>query len=361
MTLTADQASHAAFVTTRFKAGYDLEEVDVFIESIAAALRAWETGPVSGPSYRILASDDVSSKKFSTTSLREGYEQDAIDLFMDEAARTLQDHETRARGHGAVGPGGYGIVRDPNGEDPSGQTAAAGQTATMATADWVQDMKFQATKFREGYEQDEIDEYLDELVATLRAWETSAATGGPPPHGVQTSSDVRNKKFQGTKFREGYEQDEVDKFLDYVMNTLRAYETRSGAGGYGIAGPVGAPDSDLNAGPPDQSWTARTIATEVTADRVSHMTLKRVTWKKAYNLEEIDACMQEIVAALRAWEASAMAGGPPPHGVLTSSDLLNKKFNITKFRQEGYEQDQVDEFLDEVVEVLKAYESRGLR
>lgn len=308
MTLTADQASHAAFVTTRFKAGYDLEEVDVFIESIAAALRAWETGPVSGPSYRILASDDVSSKKFSTTSLREGYEQDAIDLFMDEAARTLQDHETRARGHGAVGPGGYGIVRDPNGEDPSGQTAAAGQTATMATADWVQDMK-----------------------------------------------------FQGTKFREGYEQDEVDKFLDYVMNTLRAYETRSGAGGYGIAGPVGAPDGDLNAGPPDQSWTARTIATEVTADRVSHMTLKRVTWKEAYNLEEIDACMQEIVAALRAWEASATASGPPPHGVLTSSDLLNKKFNITKFRQEGYEQDQVDEFLDEVVEVLKAYESRGLR
>ena len=147
MTLTADQASHAAFVTTRFKAGYDLEEVDVFIEGIAAALRAWETGPVSGPSYRILASDDVSSKKFSTTSLREGYEQDAIDLFMDEAARTLQDHETRA--------------------------------------------------------------------------------SGPPPHGVLTSSDLLNKKFNITKFRqEGYEQDQVDEFLDEVVEVLKAYESR---------------------------------------------------------------------------------------------------------------------------------------
>ena len=230
MTLTADQASHAAFVTTRFKAGYDLEEVDVFIEGIAAALRAWETGPVSGPSYRILTSDDVSSKRFSTTSLREGYEQD-----------------------------------------------------------------------------------------------------------------------------------EVDEFLDHVMNTLRAYEARSGTGGYGIVGPVGAPDGGLNGGPPDQPWAARTIETGMTADRASRKILKRATWKEAYNLEEIHACVQEAVAALRAWEASAAAGGPPPHGVQTSSDLLNKKFNPAKFRQEGYEQDEVDEFLDEIAEVLKAYESRSPR
>ena len=45
----------------------------------------------------------------------------------------------------------------------------------------------------------------------------------------------------------------------------------------------------------------------------------------------------------------------------TSSGLLNKKFNLAKFRQEGYEQDEVDEFLDEIAEVLKAYESRSPR
>lgn len=38
-----------------------------------------------------------------------------------------------------------------------------------------------------------------------------------------TADDVLNKKFQATKFREGYDQDEVDDFLDEVVNTLRAY------------------------------------------------------------------------------------------------------------------------------------------
>ena len=36
-----------------------------------------------------------------------------------------------------------------------------------------------------------------------------------------TPEDVVNKRFQATKFREGYDQDEVDDFLDEVVNELR--------------------------------------------------------------------------------------------------------------------------------------------
>lgn len=36
-----------------------------------------------------------------------------------------------------------------------------------------------------------------------------------------TADDVLNKKFQATKFREGYDVDEVDDFLDEVSATLR--------------------------------------------------------------------------------------------------------------------------------------------
>ena len=36
-----------------------------------------------------------------------------------------------------------------------------------------------------------------------------------------TPEDVVNKRFQPTKFREGYDQDEVDDFLDEVVNELR--------------------------------------------------------------------------------------------------------------------------------------------
>ena len=35
-----------------------------------------------------------------------------------------------------------------------------------------------------------------------------------------TTEDVLNKKFQYVKFREGYEQDEVDEFLDEVVSTI---------------------------------------------------------------------------------------------------------------------------------------------
>ncbi len=42
-----------------------------------------------------------------------------------------------------------------------------------------------------------------------------------------TADDVLNKKFQATKFREGYDQDEVDDFLDEVVTTLKAVATEN--------------------------------------------------------------------------------------------------------------------------------------
>ena len=39
-----------------------------------------------------------------------------------------------------------------------------------------------------------------------------------------TADDVLNKTFQTTKFREGYDQDEVDDFLDEVVNSLRVLQ-----------------------------------------------------------------------------------------------------------------------------------------
>ncbi|SPT53939.1 cell division protein GpsB [Actinomyces bovis] len=42
-----------------------------------------------------------------------------------------------------------------------------------------------------------------------------------------TADDVLNKKFQATKFREGYEQDEVDEFLDDVVEAMRQLEAEN--------------------------------------------------------------------------------------------------------------------------------------
>ncbi|MCL2848604.1 MAG: DivIVA domain-containing protein [Micrococcales bacterium] len=50
-----------------------------------------------------------------------------------------------------------------------------------------------------------------------------------------TADDVLNKKFQSTKFREGYDQDEVDDFLDEVVATLREVHVGGGGGDSGAA------------------------------------------------------------------------------------------------------------------------------
>jgi DivIVA domain-containing protein len=80
----------------------------------------------------------------------------------------------------------------------------------------VENTRFQATKFREGYDQDEVDDFLDRVVATLRG-------DGVDPVRLR-ADEVRTIRFQATKFRDGYDQDEVDRFLDDIVLELRRRE-----------------------------------------------------------------------------------------------------------------------------------------
>jgi DivIVA domain-containing protein len=85
----------------------------------------------------------------------------------------------------------------------------------MLSADDVLNSKFEATKFRDGYDQDEVDDFLDRVVATLRARETGASVRGPV-----TVGELDSTRFQRTKFREGYDTDGVDGLLAEVRQTL---------------------------------------------------------------------------------------------------------------------------------------------
>jgi|GEM_PF-1575025 len=87
----------------------------------------------------------------------------------------------------------------------------------MITADEVLAAKFQATKFTEGYDQEEVDDFLDRVVTTLRARET-----GVPEAGALTIADIDARSFTTTKFREGYAQGAVDELLDRVRVQLGA-------------------------------------------------------------------------------------------------------------------------------------------
>lgn len=66
-----------------------------------------------------------------------------------------------------------------------------------------------------GYDQDEVDDFLDEVVYYLRSLEASNEFTEPP-------FSIADKKFSPTKWREGYKQDEVDDFLKQIEESIEA-------------------------------------------------------------------------------------------------------------------------------------------
>lgn len=101
----------------------------------------------------------------------------------------------------------------------------------LLTSEDVFTVQFPATKFRDGYDQNQIDDYLDEIVRVLSYYE---ALNASPEAEVDLSYitvrgvDVREVDFDYTRMRVGYDQDAVDDYLDQVAATLDAYENAYG-------------------------------------------------------------------------------------------------------------------------------------
>lgn len=210
----------------------------------------------------------------------------------------------------------------------------------LLTADHVEQMHLPTTTNREGYEKSSVDAYLEEIVATLRAWETEE--DGTAPDYVLHSGDVTGAAFPTipAAHDEGYEEERVDDLLDDVVSTLVHYEAgaAAAAGGSGTGADAGA-------------------GAALTADGAARRTFRVVKLRGGYDRQAVDAFMTRIVATLRAHEAGTWRRGGPD-GLLTSADVLNIKFQATAFRS-GYEQDEIDEFLDDVAQALAAYEVRN--
>jgi DivIVA domain-containing protein len=71
----SDWAASGEFSTTRLRPGYDLEEVDAFVEAIRQTFLGIREPP--------LAADEIRDKQFSTTRLRAGYDEEEVDAFLD--------------------------------------------------------------------------------------------------------------------------------------------------------------------------------------------------------------------------------------------------------------------------------------
>lgn len=102
------------------------------------------------------------------------------------------------------------------------------------TAEGVVAKRFQPTKFQQGYDQDEVDDLLDKTVREFqrlqdeneRLEQKKANPRSEPVFATEpilTPEQVVKQKFSPTKFREGYSQDQVDDFLDLIVLALRQW------------------------------------------------------------------------------------------------------------------------------------------
>ena len=166
-----------------------------------------------------LTTDKASRTSFTLTRLKKGYSTEEVDAFMQEVVAALRSWETGTA---------VGALPPADGSEPAEHDSrAAGASYGVLTSRDVTSKIFTSTRFRNGYEPDQVDAFMREAAAALLAWETGTVVGAPQK--MLTAQDVMDAKFQASsKFGEGYEQDEVDELLDTLMHVLRDYEARSG-------------------------------------------------------------------------------------------------------------------------------------
>jgi DivIVA domain-containing protein len=113
----------------------------------------------------LLTPADVRDKQFSTTRLRPGYDEGEVDAFLDEVeaelGRLIQERDVLRTGLAEIVQGG-GKASLPL---LSARPASAG-SPSLTPAD-VRDKQFSTTRLRPGYDEGEVDAFLDEVEAEL--------------------------------------------------------------------------------------------------------------------------------------------------------------------------------------------------
>lgn len=93
-------------------------------------------------------------------------------------------------------------------------------------SDDVMNERFRATKFDVGYDQAEVDRFLDRVHESLLKLEE----GSPIDEAPVSAQAVEEVRFTQTRFREGYDPRDVDAFLDRLQSAFQEHERRSTEG-----------------------------------------------------------------------------------------------------------------------------------
>ena len=179
---------------------------------------------------------------------------------------------------------------------------------TLLTADDVLTVKFDVSSFKEGYNQDEVDVFLDDVTTTMREFEerlgTSQESSGPSHRKAEvllTSEGVRNIRFSTTRWS-GYRIDQVDAFLVQVLAPMEALEAQlrtNAFSGQPVTGAGGAYGDGTYGMSPAQAGYAPGTAeaggsqyTEVIAQRDQY--IAQLQQEIAYLRAELEAAQRRL-------------------------------------------------------------------
>ena len=83
-------------------------------------------------------------------------------------------------------------------------------TERAALISRIKNVQFRPTRFRRGYDEREVDDFLDAVVASL------AASAVP-----FTPAQIRDREFRQVSFKGGYEIEQVDDFRALIAEAVQ--------------------------------------------------------------------------------------------------------------------------------------------
>ncbi|WP_434450918.1 DivIVA domain-containing protein [Lentzea sp. E54] len=367
--LTREDVLNVKFSTATRDPGYDVNEVNVFMELVADTLRstpqrAQASAPAQGahatsqamrPAVR-LSPDDVAAVRFHKPRPgTRGYHEGQIDAFLDRIEGTLRGRdnltaqEVQDAVFGETAPGTFGYDEEdvdtfldlvvlmfetappprtappttqlpqqqqrpqqrrpqppprPQEQPPAQQAASpkAVESPKLTAAD-VRNVAFhRPPRGRRGYQESQVDAFLDRIEATLLGQDNL------------TGKDVRDVRFSRPLIgRRGYDETEVDAFLGQIEQQL--------------SGPMpGMPQV--------KTWK------DLRQLRIP----QAASGQRGYRTAQVDRMLEEIGVAL-----DGMLGA-------TSDEVMKARFSYALLSGQGYDTSFIDELLPQLATELR---SRG--
>ncbi|WP_305885180.1 DivIVA domain-containing protein [Lentzea sp. HUAS12] len=167
----------------RGQRGYDAAEVDAFLDRVEGTMKSKD----------ILTREDVLNVRFSTATRDPGYDVNEVNVFMELVADTLRSTPQRVQA-AAPAQGAHA-------------TSQAMRPAVRLSPDDVAAVRFHKPRpGTRGYHEGQIDAFLDRIEQTLRGRDNLTAQ--------QVQDAVFGETAPGTF---GYDSEDVDTFLDLVV------------------------------------------------------------------------------------------------------------------------------------------------